>query len=309
MRVHSLRLVAVSAALVLAACGNDSPTSTIDTTSTTRGTLIEDPPLRIASLDAPTLNAELMASAAGQQLLLVTGAPACGVDFHYFHYWTVGGMNETATASGALMVPTGGAGCTGARPIVLYAHGTDTDKNLNLADITDPTNSEGALIAAMFAAQGYIVVAPNYAGYDTSSLDYHPYLNADQQSKDMIDALTAARSALPTIEAPNTTDGGKLFLAGYSQGGYVAMATHRAMQAAGMTVTAAAPMSGPYALAAFGDAVFEGRVNMGAPVSMTLLVSGYQHVYGNIYTATTDVFSAAHATGVDSLLPSTTAIG
>jgi len=110
-------------------------------------------------------------------------------------------MNETATASGALMVPTGGAGCTGARPIVLYAHGTDTDKNLNLADITDPTNSEGALIAAMFAAQGYIVVAPNYAGYDSSSLDYHPYLNADQQSKDMIDALTAARKALGHVLA------------------------------------------------------------------------------------------------------------
>ena len=58
-------------------------------------------------------------------------------------------------------------------------------------------NTEGALIAAMFAAQGYIVVAPNYAGYDTSTLAYHPYLNADQQSKDMMDALTAARTALP----------------------------------------------------------------------------------------------------------------
>ena len=62
----------------------------------------------------------------------------------------------------------------------------------------NPDNAEGLLIAATFAAQGYIVVAPNYAGYDTSALAYHPYLNADQQSKDMIDALTAARSALPT---------------------------------------------------------------------------------------------------------------
>jgi predicted dienelactone hydrolase len=69
------------------------------------------------------------------------------------------------------MVPTGAApACSGARPIVLYAHGTNTDKNLNIADITDPTNTEGVLIAAMFAAQGYIVVAPNYAGYDISTL-------------------------------------------------------------------------------------------------------------------------------------------
>ena len=105
------------------------------------------------------------------------------------------------------------------------------------------------------------MVAANYAGYDTSTLDYHPYLIADQQSKDMIDSLTAARAALPTAEVPGSSDNGKLFISGYSQGGYVAMATHSAMQAAGLRVTALAPMSGPYALAAFGDAIFEGQVN------------------------------------------------
>ena len=34
--------------------------------------------------------------------------------------------------------------------------------------------------------------------------------------------------ALPTSSAPTTTDGGSLFVTGYSQGGYVAMATQRA---------------------------------------------------------------------------------
>jgi hypothetical protein len=49
------------------------------------------------------------------------------------------------------------------------------------------------------------------------------------------------------------------------------MATHRAMQSAGMTVTAAAPLSGPYALSAFADAIFGGRVDMDAPTNFTLL--------------------------------------
>ncbi len=81
----------------------------------------------------------------------------------------MGGQDEATTASGALMVPTGSsAQCSGPRPIVLYAHATNPDRTLNLADITNTGNTEGALIAAMFAAQGYIVVAPNYAGYDTS---------------------------------------------------------------------------------------------------------------------------------------------
>jgi hypothetical protein len=156
---------------------------------------------------------------------------------------------------------------------------------------------------AFFAARGYIVVAPNYAGYDTSTLTYHAFLVADQQSKDMIDALTAARSALPA--GSQVTDNGQLFITGYSQGGYVAMATHRAMQAAGMTVTASAPMSGPYALEAFVDAEFEGEVSGGAPVVATLLLTAYQASYGNIYSATTDVFAPQYAPGIATLLPST----
>jgi hypothetical protein len=171
--------------------------------------------------------------------------------------------------------------------------------------MTNLQNGETLTLAALFASQGYIVVAPNYAGYDTSTLAYHPFLIADQQSKDMIDALTAARTALPFASLSLTKDSGQLFITGYSQGGYVAMATHRAMQAAGMKVTASAPMSGPYALAAFVDAIFNGEVNGGAPVSSTLLLVAYQHAYGNIYAKVTDVFEAQYANGIDTLLPST----
>jgi hypothetical protein len=166
-------------------------------------------------------------------------------------------------------------------------------------------NAETISLAALFASQGYIVVAPNYAGYDTSTLPYHPYLIADQQSKDMIDALTAARTALPLASLTTVQDNGKLFITGYSQGGYAAMATHRAMQAAGMKVTGSAPMSGPYALAAFVDAVFYGEVNGDATVSSALLLGAYQTVYGNIYANATDVFEPQYANGIQTLLPST----
>ncbi len=150
------------------------------------------------------------------------------------------------------------------------------------------------------------MVAPNYAGYDTSSLPYHPFLNADQQSKEMIDALAAARSALPHTMSSATSDNGKLFVTGYSEGGHVAMATHKALQAASATVTASAPMSGPYALEAFGDAVFFGNVNVGSTVFTPLITTSYQKAYKNLYAATTDIYETAYATGVDTLLPSAT---
>jgi acetyl esterase/lipase len=277
--------------------------------STAHGTLAVNPPFRIASLNAQAFQTELSDSASGVQLLAVAGAPACGVDFYYLKFWTLGGAGEVTQSSGALMVPTGAApGCSGPRPIVLYAHGTQTDKTLNIADITNPSNTEGALVAALFAAQGYIVVAPNYAGYDISTLGYHPFLNAVQQSGEMMDILAAARTALPQTFAAATKDSGKLFITGYSEGGHVALATLRAMQAAGATVTAAAPMSGPYALEAFGDAIFYGNVDLGSTVFAPLLSTSYQKAYGNIYTATTDLYSTTYAAGIDSLLPSSTPI-
>jgi hypothetical protein len=309
--MHSIqKFWLLSGFLVLAGCGggdnNDGPILVVPPPPV-RGTLTTNPPNRMASLSAPQL---LTAIGVNAQLAQVVSAPTCGVDVYSIQYNTVGGSNEATTASGAMMVPTGSAAtCQGNKPIVLYAHGTTTDKAYNIAAFSTTGDTEGLLIAAVFAAQGYIVIAPNYAGYDSSTLAYTPYLNADQESKDMIDALAAARSALPAAGAPTVRDSGKLFITGYSQGGHVAMATHRAMQAAGSTVTASAPMSGPYALAAFGDAVFYGDVDLGAPVFSTLLVSSYQHAYGNIYTNTSDIFEPKYATGIDTLLPSTTSIG
>ncbi len=297
-----------SAAIWLAACGSGSPTATTSS-STARGSLSVDPPFRIASLDAATFTAEVSATTTGAQLLELTGTPKCGIDFYYVKFWTVGGADEATQSSGALMVPTGSAaGCSGPRPIVEYAHGTATDKTTNIADITNANNTEGVLIAAAFAAQGYIVVAPNYAGYDISTLGYHPYLNAKQNAYEMIDILTAARTALPNTLSSATSDNGKLFLTGYSEGGYVAMATQRALIAAGAKVTAAAPMSGPYALEAFGDTIFFGGVDLGATVFSPLLTTSYQHAYGDVYSATTDVYATQYASGIDTLLPSATPI-
>jgi hypothetical protein len=302
-------LWAAVAALGLAACGSNSPTAAVSS-SKARGTLVVNPAFRVASVNAADFAAQLNATASGPQLLQLAGTPTCGVDVYYLKYWTVGPDNSAQLASAALMVPTGAAApCTGPRPIVLYAHGTTTVSTYNIAAISDTSNaanSESAMIAAVFAAQGYIVVAPNYLGYDVSTLGYHPYIDAAANAADMMDALTAARTALLSSFTPNTSDNGKLYVTGYSEGGYVAMATVKAMQAAGDTVTASAPSSGPYALEAFGDAILFGQVDIGSTIFAPLATTSYQHAYGNVYTQTSDVYSSTYASGIDTLLPSAT---
>ena len=299
---------AIASALLVVACGGTNTETPAPNTSTTHGTLVENPPLRLASVDAAAFQAQLASSSQGQQLLQLAGNPSCGVDFYYLQFNTVGGAGETTQSTGAMMVPTGAGKCSGPRPIVLYAHGFTTQKATNLANIADPANTEGALIAAMFAAQGYIVVAPNYAGYDTSTLGYHPFINATQNSGEMMDILAAARSGLPKTFSSGTTDNGKLFVTGYSEGGFVAMATVRALQAAGTKPTAAAPMSGPYAMEAFLDAIVFGNVNLGSTQFAPMLTTSWQKAYGNIYANTTDFYSSTYASGIDTLLPSTTPV-
>ena len=307
-------IILLVTAAMIAGCGGGSGSAggTAIVAPQLPGTLLQNPPMKVSTSSSTDLLALLVTAASsrsfGTQVLAgiigLIGTPPCDVAVFHMEYTTVGGAGEATTASGALMIPQGSAAaCQGARPVVLYAHGTSTDHNFNIADLTVQQNAEGILLAAFFAARGYIVVAPNYAGYDSSTLNYHPFLVASQQSRDMIDALTAARSALP--KASQVGDNGQLFITGYSQGGYVAMATQRALEAAHLNVTAAAPMSGPYALAAFVDAEFAGQVSGGSPVVTALLLTGYQKSYGNLYASTADVFAPQYAPGVTGLLPGT----
>jgi poly(3-hydroxybutyrate) depolymerase len=330
----SIRLIlgVAIAAIALAACGSNTG-SAVPSSSTAHGTLVVNPPLRLASVDNATLQAQLGASPSGAQLLGLIGmvqagiqsnlgvAPNnCGIDVYYLKFRTTGAAGEATESSGAMMVPTGAApGCSGPRPILLYAHGTNTNKALNIANLEDPTNTEGALIAAMYAAQGYIVVAPNYAGYDISTLGYHPYVLATQQSGEMLDILSAARSALPKTLTASTSDNGSLYITGYSEGGYVALATARALdlQAPGL-YTAVAPMSGPHALEAFVDTIFLlGQVGVDDTVFAPFITTSYNKAYGTSATpnpvfqftgAPTDVYEPAYASGITTLLPSTTSI-
>ncbi len=297
--------IAISTSLLLVACGgsdgdnNGAVVSGGVSTGALQGT-----PTTTAALTALQFHGALQGSSDGQKLEAAAGVPKCDISVSHIEFTTKGAAGESTTSSGAVMVPSGtDPACSGKRPVVLYAHGTTTAKGFNMAALVDPTNAatgESTLVAATFAAQGYIVIAPNYAGYDTSTLTYHPYVNYKQQSQEMIDALKAGRAALPAA-----TDSGKLFVTGYSEGGYVAMAALKAMDAAHIPVTAGAPMSGPYSLAAYGDAIFYGNTPLGGTVFAPLLTTGYQKAYGNIYGVTSDAYTSTYAANIDTLLPTT----
>ncbi len=266
-----------------------------------RGELLENPPVMMGSYTVGDLLGKVTGGEVPAWLVTEVVTPQCSVTVYQLRYGTIGAKGEPTTASGALMIPTGATGkCRGPRPVVMYAHGKRNLKSTNIADLSGD-NYEGLMIALTLAGEGYIVVAPNYVGYDTSTLPYQTFLVADQQSADMMDALRAAHTALVGMDTPINR---QLFVTGYSQGGHVAMATHRALEAAGVPVTASAPMSGPYALSAFADAVFMGQVGGGAVEEFAMLASSFQNAYGNLYADPAEMFEPAYV-GAPALFPST----
>lgn len=288
-------VVAVLAGLTLAACGGGG-----DDAPPARATIIT------AQVAGQATAAQIDAGTAASGLQALSGPAACGVEVRYVLYMTRDPHGEPATASAGVLVPSGSsAQCSGERPVLLYAHGTDTNRAKNMADIVN--DSEAKLVMAMYAAQGFIVVAPNYLGYDRSSLDYHPYLNAEAQAVDMIDGLRAARAHLAAASTVKPSN--KLFISGYSQGGHVAMATHKVLQrdhASEFTVTASGPMAGPYNLGKFGLVINRDlQVNAGAVIFTPMLLTSFQQAYGNVYAKASDMYQAPFDATAPTLFPTT----
>jgi hypothetical protein len=307
MKCRSLRLAAVCTAATLAGCGGGGTGHDTPGQAVWQSGVLQGAPVLTVSLTAAQLKAQLQAGPARDQALLaLAGDPVCDVQVQAIQFSTQGGAHEQTTSSGALMVPGGSdPRCTGAKPLLLYAHATHAERSFNLARLDDtgnPAYEEALTLAALFATQGFVVIAPNYAGYDQSTLGYHPFLNAQQQSGEMIDAWNAGRDALSRVGS-RVGAGLKIFLAGYSEGGYVALATLRAMQQSGVAVTAAMPMSGPYALAGELDANFAGQVRVGATLFGTLIATSYQKSYGTVYGSASELYEPAYAPGIETLLP------
>ncbi len=266
------------------------------TASVNRGTL------KSAATVLTTLTtAQIDGGTTASGLIALSGAATCDVKVVKLNYNTIGVKGEDTNASGVMLVPTGsGAGCTTPAGLIAYAKGTDVQKPRTLAN---PADGETFLLAAMYAAQGYAVVATDYLGFADSAYPYHPYLHADSEASSVIDSIRAARNAASTVGA---TLNGKVMLTGYSQGGHSSMAAHRAIErdnAAEMNVVGGAHLAGPYNMS--GSFKIPQAV-AGVQFFVPFLVTAWQKVYGDIYTSPSVAFKAPYDSYIETLLPSPT---
>lgn len=125
----------------------------------------------------------------------------------------------TSKVSGLLMMPDTD------RPegVVLYYHPTVFDNAglpSNLSKDNDTSFTFNTIFAAIYAANGYIVIAPDYIGQGNDYENYHPYVLYPRQSVNT--AVDLLNNVSKDIQKKYNLKGSKelnLFSVGYSEGG------------------------------------------------------------------------------------------
>ncbi len=143
--------------------------------------------------------------------------------------------NKPTVASGLIAIPdTGGKKF----PVVSYQHGTVYGKQ-EVPSYPDQS-PETQLMIAQFAGQGDVVIGADYFGLGTST-EPEGYMVKASHQQATYDMLMASRAVLRHMKLSET----KLFIAGWSQGGFVTMAFLEKLEAAHVKVDAAATASAP----------------------------------------------------------------
>ncbi len=216
-----------------------------------------------------------------------------GANYYRIEYTTPDVHGVLDTVTGLLAVPDNEARVY---PRLVYQHGTSGSK-LDVPSINVVTNGEGQL-GQLFAGLGYVSLLPDYLGLGNTSRGFHPYVHAASEAWAAMDMLRAVDQFCAQYQVV-TND--QLFVTGYSQGGHGAMALHRAIETDPnheFTVTAAAPMSGPYSVSGVMRQLILSDDIYYYPGYIPNTALSYQTVYGNLFNNLTDIFIPVYASPI-----------
>lgn len=219
---------------------------------------------------------------------------AGGVRRYGVEYRTVAADGTPTTAGGLVVVPDTD---TPRLRAVSYAHGTMVrrDEAPTAAGETDRAR------ATLFAAAGYLAVAPDYLGLGTAP-GPHPYAHAPSESTASADLLLAARELLHRQDRDLHPE---ILVTGFSQGGQAALALARDLregEVEGFGLRAVAAVSGPYAVQEVqAPAALDGRVDpRQAVVYLAYWITAMNRIY-HLYDQPTEAFQQPYAARVEEL--------
>jgi len=231
---------ATSVLTLLLSCGNLGESETSDS-DTSRGSVASFtsnfyPSSFLAGLLQQTIDAQtdesIKAAVQAQNILTPYAVNQYNITYH-----TIDANGNPTLASAALLVPSYNQNID----LVVYMHGTTSKRadapSLAYADFSsydgiDPSTidtnlstKQESVVGSLFTSEGVGFLLPDYLGFGAST-GIHPYIHAESLASSTIDAIRAAIN-FQESSAVSFTLSKDIVLAGYSEGGYAVMATHK----------------------------------------------------------------------------------
>jgi hypothetical protein len=209
-------------------------------------------------------------------------------------------VGRTASVTGMVSVPR----ISGPLPTVAYVHGTsvsfyDAPSNPNIFGSFSSRGEsfEGPPSSAVFAANGFIYIAPDYLGLGDSSVSRHRYFHAATEASSAIDLLRAAQNVLADLKARQNGD---LFVFGFSQGGHSALALQRQLERMHVKVEGTAVVGGIFDVERWFLTSLEKETTITQALYVSYLLLAFDDIY-DVYGSAADAFRHPYAALVEDL--------
>jgi predicted esterase len=232
-----------------------------------------------------------------QQLVTSNSLPfPANLKFQYdvtaykIEYYTPDPNGNLVIASGCLCVPAEQNNLS----LLSFQHGTVTGRTQVASQ--NPLG-DAAVVSVLAASLGYYSLQPDYLGFGSSTM-LHPYHNAKTSANTVIDFIRACRAFANT---KNITLNSKVFLSGYSEGGFVTLAAQKEIEqnySQEIKITASAPMAGAYDLLLTAQTLFR-ETTYGSPTNIAFILYSYNNIYA--WNKMSDIFNSPYSQNIPNL--------
>ena len=243
------------------------------------------------------ISSELLRSHSATGLALVAGAfislsdlsdPLKNIEAYKIKYKTTDVDGSEIVASGVVFVPQGDA----EMPIVSYQHGTISN-NDNAPSNVESLGNDEYTIMAVFSSFGFVVSMPDYIGYGASVAFEHPYEHGNSLGSTSYDMLKATKEFLTNEEVKANN---KLFLLGYSEGGYATLALQKYLEDKGdLSITHSLPSAGAYNKTEFSKNILNQNIELPHMANYLWVLYTYNRIYENLRRPWSDYVLAPYA--------------
>ncbi|MCF6207361.1 MAG: lipase family protein [Sulfurovum sp.] len=243
-----------------------------------------------------------------KQSLITQGVPGItesstvyGYKAYKIPYVTTDEEGNRVEVSGLMVVPTGVPDVVRqiGFSVVSDDHGTifaNSEAPTVIAETTASPDGAPVILSSLYA---FVTLQPDYIGFGDSLGHYHPFVLKKSLANATVDFIKAAQTFAQNNNIPLN---GQLFLTGYSEGGYAAMAALQKIEAeGGPQVTMAAPMAGPYAL----DLMAQGVLSQ-PTLSVPSFMANVGYAYAKAYNKPlTEIINEPYASRLPTLFDGT----